>query len=59
MEKRTMLTIELDLDAVEALLDLLDGMDKRTPAQELAREMLRDAHTTAAEAYWTDKWSGL
>ena len=54
-----MLTIELDIDAVEALLDLLDGMDTRTPAQELAREMLRDAHTTAAEAYWTDKWNGL
>ena len=53
-----MLTLEIDIDALEALLAMLNNMEVRTPVQELARLTLQDAHDAAAEAYWIDKWEG-
>jgi hypothetical protein len=53
-----MLTIDIEIQALEALLDHLSTM-QRTPLLDVAYKTLQDAHTNAAEEYWTEKWSGL
>lgn len=52
-----MLTIEIEIDQLEALLALLNGLEVRTPLQEVTRLTLQDAHTNAAEQYWTEVWT--
>jgi len=52
-----MLTIEIEIDQLEALLDHL-AKQERTPLLEVAYKTLQDAHTNAAEEYWTTIWSG-
>ena len=52
-----MLNIEIEIDQLEALLDHLAKQD-RTPLLNVAYKTLQDAHTNAAEEYWTTIWSG-
>jgi hypothetical protein len=52
-----MLTIEIEIDQLEALLDHL-AKQERTPLLDVAYKTLQDAHTNAAEEYWTTIWSG-
>jgi hypothetical protein len=54
-----MIELQIEIDQLEALLALLNGLEVRTPLQEVTRLTLQDAHDNAAEQYWTDKWSGL
>lgn len=51
-----MLTLEIELDQLEALLAHLATV-KRDPLLEVAYMALKDAHTDAAEQYWTTVWS--
>jgi len=51
-----MLTIEIDIDQLEALLDHL-AKQERTPLLDVAYKTLLDAHTNAAEEYWTEVWT--
>ena len=51
-----MLTLEIELDQLEALLAHLATV-KRDPLLEVAYMTLKDAHTDAAEQYWTEQWS--
>lgn len=51
-----MIELELDIEALEALLDHLKTV-ARTPALDHAFKMLQDAHVDAAEQYWTEKWN--
>jgi hypothetical protein len=53
-----MLTIDIEIQALEALLDHLSTVE-RSPVLDFAFKMLQDAHANAAEEYWTEKWSGL
>lgn len=53
-----MLEIQIEIQALEALLDHLSTVE-RSPVLDLAYKTLQDAHTEAAEQYWTEKWSGL
>lgn len=53
-----MLTLEIEIDQLEALLDHL-AKQERTPLLDVAYKTLQDAALTAAEEYWTEKWSGL
>jgi hypothetical protein len=53
-----MLTIDIEIQALEALLDHLSTVE-RSPVLDFAYKTLQDAHTDAAEQYWTEKWSGL
>ena len=48
-----MLTLEIEIDQLEALLDHL-AKQERTPLLDVAYKTLRDAHTNAAEEYWTE-----
>jgi hypothetical protein len=52
-----MIELELDIEALEALLDHLKTVS-RPPALDHAFKMLQDAHADAAEQYWTNLWSG-
>jgi hypothetical protein len=51
-----MLTIEIEIDQLEALLDHLAKQD-RTPLLDVAYKTLQDAHDNAAEEYWTGVWN--
>lgn len=51
-----MLTLEIEIDQLEALLAHLATV-KRDPLLEVAYMTLKDAHTDAAEQYWTEQWS--
>ena len=51
-----MLTIEIEIDQLEALLDHL-AKQERSPLLDVAYKTLLDAHTNAAEEYWTEKWT--
>lgn len=51
-----MLTIEIEIDQLEALLDHLAKQDL-TPLLDVAYKTLLDAHTNAAEEYWTGVWN--
>lgn len=51
-----MLTIEIEIDQLEALIALLATV-KRDPLLEVAYMTLKDAHDDAAEQYWTETWS--
>jgi hypothetical protein len=53
-----MLEIQIEIQALEALLDHLSTVE-RSPVLDFAFKTLQDAHTNAAEEYWTEKWSGL
>lgn len=52
-----MLEIQIEIDQLEALLDHL-AKQERTPLLDVAYKTLQDAHTNAAEEYWTTIWSG-
>jgi len=52
-----MLTIEIEIDQLEALLDHLSTV-QRSPLLDETYKTLFDAHTNAAEEYWTTIWSG-
>ena len=51
-----MLTIEIEIDQLEALLVHLAKQD-RSPLLDVAYKTLQDAHTNAAEEYWTEIWT--
>jgi hypothetical protein len=51
-----MLTIEIEIDQLEALLDHL-AKQERTPLLDVAYKTLQDAHDNAAEEYWTGVWN--
>ena len=51
-----MLTIEIEIEQLEALLDHLKSVD-RSPLLDVTYKTLLDAHTDAAEQYWTEQWS--
>ena len=51
-----MLKIEIEIDQLEALLDHL-STQPRSPLLDVAYKTLQDAHTNAAEEYWTEKWT--
>jgi len=51
-----MLTIEIEIEQLEALLALLATV-KRDPLLEVTYMTLKDAHDNAAEEYWTQIWS--
>jgi len=53
-----MLEIQIEIQALEALLDHLSTVE-RSPVLDFAYKTLQDAHTNAAEEYWTEKWGGL
>ena len=52
-----MIELQIEIDQLEALLALLNGLEVRTPLQEVTRLTLQDAHDNAAEEYWTEKWT--
>ena len=51
-----MIEIELDIDQLEALLDHLKSVE-RSPLLDVTYKTLLDAHTDAAEQYWTEAWN--
>ena len=51
-----MIEIEIEIDQLEALLDHLSTM-QRSPLLDVAYKTLQDAHTNAAEEYWTEVWT--
>ena len=51
-----MIEIEIEIDQLEALLDHLSTM-QRSPLLDVAYKTLLDAHTNAAEEYWTEVWT--
>ena len=51
-----MLTIEIEIEQLEALLALLATV-KRDPLLEVTYMTLKDALDDAAEQYLTEKWS--
>ena len=51
-----MLSIDIEIDQLEALLDHL-AKQERTPLLDVAYKTLQDAHTNAAEEYWTGVWN--
>lgn len=51
-----MLSIDIEIQALEALLDHLSTVE-RPPVLDLAYKTLRDAYDNAAEEYWTEVWT--
>ena len=51
-----MLTIEIEIEQLEALLDHL-STQQRSPLLDVAYKTLQDAHDNAAEQYWTEVWT--
>ena len=51
-----MIELQIEIDQLEALLAHLATV-KRDPLLEVAYMTLKDAHTDAAEQYWTTVWS--
>lgn len=51
-----MIELTIEIDQLEALLDHL-AKQERTPLLDVAYKTLQDAHTNAAEEYWTEVWT--
>jgi hypothetical protein len=51
-----MIELQIEIDQLEALLDHL-AKQERTPLLDVAYKTLQDAHTNAAEQYWTEVWT--
>jgi len=51
-----MIDLQIEIDQLEALLDHLKSVE-RSPLLDVTYKALLDAHTDAAEEYWTQIWS--